>query len=120
MGREILQAGFDMNEDKAELVLLKRNLDFGKTTSIQAASAFNNLDLMSHPCYQNVVTDVWYNRVVQETSMFIVSVALSTSLSFSLLYNLSKIAICLFCPILAPVLINFHQTGRESTGLVSL
>ena len=70
---DILQVCYENDKDKAEITLTRKIPEFGNSTCIQAAILARVLDFISHPCFQNVLTRIWYNKIDPDISKFEVS-----------------------------------------------
>lgn len=60
---DILQVCYESDKDKAEITLTRTIPEFGNYTCIQAAILARDLEFISHPCFQSVLTRVWYNKI---------------------------------------------------------
>ena len=65
---EVLELAYDTDQKKAALSLIKKVDEFDNITCMQAATAFNNLEIIAHPCFDNIVVKVWYHRIIPDTS----------------------------------------------------
>jgi hypothetical protein len=92
----ILTMCYDTDSLGAERALLKRLPEFGAVTCVQVASTFNVLSVISHPCFQDAMTEIWYYRLSPDTPKW-------------------RIAVGLVCPLLAPLLIEFKDPRIENT-----
>jgi hypothetical protein len=57
----------------AEITLLKKVPEFGYQTCVQMATAFSNIEVIAHPCFQSVVTNIWYHDINPEMPSFYVT-----------------------------------------------
>jgi hypothetical protein len=57
------------NPMKAELTLIRKIPEFDCTT-IQAAVASTNLDIIAHNCFQSVLVRIWYHKIIPDTSSY--------------------------------------------------
>ena len=51
----------------AKKMLMTRVNEFSNTTPIQIAIASNSMDFISSPCFQNLTTLIWYNKILPDT-----------------------------------------------------
>lgn len=51
----------------AQKMLMARVNEFSNTTPIQIAIAANSMDFISSPCFQNLTTLIWYNKILPDT-----------------------------------------------------
>ena len=65
---EILQKSYETDPNKAEMNLMRPIPEFGGFTTIQAAVAAQNLDVVAHVAVQNVLARIWYSNMLTDTS----------------------------------------------------
>ena len=71
---DILELAYDTDQKKAALSLIKKVDEFDNITCMQAATAFNNLEIIAHPCFDNIVVKVWYHKIIPDTNKFYVDI----------------------------------------------
>ena len=66
---------------------------YGNVTPLQFARISDNLNLLSHPCLQEFLTTVWYNKLLPDTS-----------------YMSLRVGLSILIPFLAPLICHFRET----------
>jgi hypothetical protein len=66
---DILQKSYLTDPMKAELTLIRKISEFDCTT-IQAAVASTNLDIIAHNCFQSVLVRIWYHKIIPDISSY--------------------------------------------------
>jgi hypothetical protein len=67
---DILQESYEIDSNKAELTLMRPIPEFDSYTTIQAAKASENMDLVAHVSVQNILARIWYSQIMTDTSDF--------------------------------------------------
>ena len=80
----ILNHAYKKDQIKAQITLTKKVEEFDNNTCMRAATAFNNLEIIAHPCFDSIVSKVWYHKIVPDTKKIIVSL----NLNFSFVKNI--------------------------------
>lgn len=70
---DILQRCYEIDREKAERTLKRPIPEYDDCTSIQAALLADDLSFIAHPCFQNVLTKVWYSKIEPDVSWISVS-----------------------------------------------
>jgi hypothetical protein len=73
MALSVLNDCYSKDEEKAELLLIKKVPQFGNLTSLQVAISANDQTFVSHPCVQGLLTKIWYNKIMTDTPKLQVS-----------------------------------------------
>lgn len=59
---------YNADEEKAQLLLVREIEYFSNLTPLQVAVAANDLKFVAHPCTQGLLTKLWYNKIMPDTS----------------------------------------------------
>ena len=69
MASEILQTSYELDQNKTELLLIRRINEYSDITCLQMAIVGNCLNFLSHPAPQNLITKIWYHKILPDTSL---------------------------------------------------
>ena len=58
----------EKNEEKAHLLLIRELSIYGNATALQLAIACDAKKFVAHPCTQNMLTSLWYGKILPDTS----------------------------------------------------
>ena len=73
---EVLQACSELDEDKAQELLLKKAPEYGYSTALQIAVSANARNFLSHSTCQKKLINLWFNRISPHTPQFRVCIVL--------------------------------------------
>jgi len=97
---DILDTYYTKNEERARFSLLRQVASYGNCTSMQVAVAAGSIRdqgcaMMAHPCFQNILTNIWYRNILPDVSN-------------------KTIALAVVMPFLAPFIVRFKKRKIES------
>lgn len=87
---EMLETYYNKDDDRASASLLRQIKIYDNCTSMQVAVAGKNLSFIAHPCFQNVLINYWYGRILPDVTK-------------------KSLALATFIPLLAPVFVRFKK-----------
>ena len=93
-GHNLLEAFYDKDGDRARISLIRSSKIYNNNTCMQIAVASKSVNVIAHPCFQNLLVKIWYDRILHDVS--------NTSLAVSFIL-----------PFLAPVLVSFQKRKSE-------
>lgn len=86
MACNILQVCYENDANNTEITLTRKVPEFDNSTCIQAAVLAKDLDFISHPCFQTVLTRIWYNEIDPDINK--IKVINHHTLSYNLISNI--------------------------------
>jgi hypothetical protein len=58
---------YETNKKQAKLLLMREIPQLGNSTCLQIAKIANDIDFMSHPCVQESLVKIWYDKLQPDT-----------------------------------------------------
>lgn len=89
----LLEAFYDKDGDRARVSLIRHSKIYNNT-SMQIAIGSKSVNVIAHPCFQNLLVKIWYDRILPDVSNV-------------------NLAISFILPFLAPVLVNFQKRKSD-------
>lgn len=81
---------YKANPENARLLLIREVPQFGNSTCLQIAKIADDQTFLAHPCVQELLVRLWFNRLSAEQPMY-------------------KILLCLPVPFLVPKMLRFRE-----------
>ena len=86
----LIQTAYDHEKRKAMFLLMREIPEFGNSTCLQLAKLASNLNFLGHKCVQELLVNLWYDKLSSDTPYYCIGV-------------------CLFIPLLAPFLCTYRE-----------
>lgn len=64
----MLQSCYEENQDDAQFLLLRQIPEFGDSTLLSMASAFECKNFVSTTCFQDMLAKLWYGQIYTDAS----------------------------------------------------
>ncbi len=93
----MMQTAYDQDKHKAMMLLMKEIPEFGNSTCLQLAKLASNLNFLGHKCVQELLANIWYDKLSNETP-----------------YH--RIFFCLVLPFLAPFLCTYNEMKTQGSN----
>jgi hypothetical protein len=58
------------HEEKAQWLLIKEVVEYDNITSLQVAVSAEDYQLVGHACCQNLLSNLWYNKLMPENEKY--------------------------------------------------
>ena len=89
----MIDLAYKANPENARLLLIREIPQFGNSTCLQIAKIADGQTFVAHPCVQELLVRLWFNRLLAEQSTY-------------------RILLCIPFPFLVPKLLRF-RTARS-------
>lgn len=87
---DILQRWYEIDREKAEIALKREILEYDNCTVMQAALLANDMNFIAHPCFQNVLTKIWYSKIEPDVSWLSVRITDHFTIVINYFYFIKK------------------------------
>ena len=91
---ELLETYYNKDDSRASCSLLRKITTYDNCTSMQVAVAGKNLSFIAHPCFQKVLINYWYGRILPDVSK-------------------KKLFLAIFLPLIAHWIVNFRKEVKR-------
>jgi hypothetical protein len=58
---------YETNQRDAKLLLMREIKQFGDSTCLEITKLANDISFISHPCVQECLNCIWYDRILKDT-----------------------------------------------------
>ena len=62
---------YKTNSKDAQILLMREIPQFGKTTCLQITKLAYNINFISHPCVQECLNKIWYNKLIVDRKLYL-------------------------------------------------
>ena len=104
----LLESFYAADAARSKKFILRKNAYY-EYTSMQAAVISNSIEIIAHPCFQDLIMDIWYDIVLKNNSTQKVLFRSILFKLFSLIKFSKKLFAAIILPFLAPILLEFKK-----------